>query len=190
MRAHAPSGTWQPPSSSRRRARSAVTHARVSASLSAATSFDVSRSSSRVSIPSAPCPTAGSITSAGKISVILIARAQSRHARDRQNNRVEFARGHFPQPRIHVPAQIQHFKIAAKMPQLRLPPQAARPDARSLPEDRFSAAPIARNQAIARVFAPGHCAEMPARRRLRRHILHAVHREIHRRPPAARPRVP
>ena len=71
-RAHAPSGTWQPPCSSCSSARSAVTQARVSASSSAATKREVSASSARVSIPRAPWPTAGSITSAFRICVMRL----------------------------------------------------------------------------------------------------------------------
>src|SRR5580658_294855 len=64
------------------------------------------------------------------------------------------------------------------MPQLRLSPQAARPDARS----RFQIIELltaSRDNAIARLVTLGDRADLKAVRQLRRYILHAVHCQIH-----------
>ena len=66
----APIGTRQPPPSDQSIARSAVIRLHVSASFSAATLARLTASASRHSRPIAPCPTAGSIHSASRISVI------------------------------------------------------------------------------------------------------------------------
>src|SRR3989441_10106486 len=70
MRAQAPSGTWQPPSSLAKSARSAVTAARVSAWSSCASKSSTSWSSARASIPRAPWPTAGRLMSVEITSLI------------------------------------------------------------------------------------------------------------------------
>src|SRR5215472_1146075 len=68
--AKAPMGTWQPPPRLLSRARSHVVAARASGSLRNASSSRVFTSPSQISMPSAPCPAAGHITSAGMISLI------------------------------------------------------------------------------------------------------------------------
>ena len=65
MRPHAPTGAMQPPRKCASSARSAVVAAHVAKSSSGASTASVAASSARHSIASAPCPTAGSITSNG-----------------------------------------------------------------------------------------------------------------------------
>ena len=62
LRANAPIGTWQPPSSSRRMCRSAITHASVSVQAMARHRVCARSSPWRTSTPMAPCPTAGTMS--------------------------------------------------------------------------------------------------------------------------------
>src|SRR5580692_5510262 len=104
-------------------------------------------------------------------------RTETVHAGNGQDNRVELAGIEFFQARIHVPAQIDSFKIGAIVAKLGLPAQTARADA-GAGRKSFQAATAARNQAIARVFAPRDGPKSKARGNLRGDILHAVDREI------------
>src|SRR5579872_2585039 len=70
MRAYAPMGTWQPPPSAARTARSAVTAIRVLASSRRRQICHAAPLSSRVSMVRAPWPTAGHMTSGSSNSVI------------------------------------------------------------------------------------------------------------------------
>ncbi len=65
MRAYAPMGTWQPPSSLRMTTRSAVTHVNVSTWLILSMTSTMNSSPSRISMPIAPWPTAETICSVG-----------------------------------------------------------------------------------------------------------------------------
>ena len=70
-------GTWQPPPSVARTARSASTPKRVAVSSSLAHERAASLAS-RVSMASAPCPTAGHITSTGRLSAMRASQPRRR----------------------------------------------------------------------------------------------------------------
>ena len=119
-------GTVQPPSSVSRKPRSASTQMRVRR-CSTASNCARSGDSVRHSSASAPCPTAGSMTSTGRTSVTSRSRPSRRRPARARMDAGEAQLGGLPQPGAHVPAERHHLHVGPGGPELTGPAQRRGP---------------------------------------------------------------
>ena len=174
-----------------RNARSAVTASAVGCVIDAARAgAAIATSSPRISMPMAPCATAGSISSVGTGAVMRSARPRRiRPARPAGSRRrrppLELA-----QPRLDVAAQGHDREVGAQAPHLSLAPQRGGADHRAL-RQLGEAGGLGADEGVAHVLARQEAGDRsrPAGS-TRRHVLHGVHGEVDRRRPAAPPRSP
>ena len=195
-RPNAPTGAMHPPRKCASSDRSAVTAARVAASSSGRTAANVLSSSARHSIPSAPCPTAGSITSNGNT-------CEMRSANPNRRSPASPARSHRTAPhptsaaayrhsRAHRPTcksgrtcrncacrrklPVPHAHLLnrqARMTACRMRQSVSTPQASS-----SSLLPSPSHQHIRRTLALRHRRQHQPFHRLRRQILQTVHGQI------------
>jgi hypothetical protein len=85
------------------------------------------------------------------------------------------------QPRPDVAPERHHLKIRPQRQELRLPPQARRPDHRPLGQVGQRQRPRARrpHPGVARILAGGRRRQHQPGRQLGRHVLERVHRQVH-----------
>ena len=147
----APIGTWQPPPRAPSTARSAM-HRRAGFRRDRAGGRCARRrpASSRVSIASAPWPTAGHIDIDGQDFGDALLPAQALQPGRGQHNRIVLPFGQLPQPRIQIAAQRLHRRSGPQRQQLRGAPQRTGPHLARPRRDSRARLP---DQGIARVLA-------------------------------------
>ena len=103
--------------------------------------------------------------------------SQPLQPRRRQDDRVHLALSQLAQPRVHIAAKLHARHIRPLRLQLRLPPQTARSDARSL-RQRLEALILHRNKRIPRIDTLRDRRNRKRRGQLCRQILQTMHGQI------------
>ncbi len=176
-RAHAPRGTWQPPSSVLRSVRSAMIALRVSASSSFSTRVG------GIGIVGAAFDADGALADGGQERVgrenfgDAMRGAEAVESGFGEHDGVVFAAFDFAEAGVDVAAEIANVEIGAKMKKLRAAAEATSADAGAFAKSGEIRAVVG-DEAVADVFAPKNCGKRKAGRRFRRNVFDAVNGDV------------